>query len=170
MNIALWVKEYEKDQGLHEHRVRYSKYTDTEKQTVIEYYYTHGQNGLQTVKALGYPSRSLLSQWVEENPRETEKDCKKRKTPVRCSEEQREQHPAGIWHYRRYDLGRDDARYPEREIHHAGQHLVQGLRSPVVRLLPCTGGDPICKKGLPRSRASIENAVRKDFLVFTCVN
>ena len=42
----------------------------------IEYYYAHGQNGLQTVKDLGYPSRTLLSQWVEENPRGTGKDCK----------------------------------------------------------------------------------------------
>ena len=90
-NISRWVKEYERDHGLHEHRVRYSKYTDAEKQTAIEYYYTHGQNGLQTVKDLGYPSRTLLSQWVEENPRGTGKDCKKRKAPVKCSEEQREQ-------------------------------------------------------------------------------
>ena len=90
-NISHWVKEYERDHGLHEHRVRYSKYTDSEKQAAVEYYYTNGQNGLQTVKDLGYPSRTLLSQWVEENPRETGKDCKKRKTPVRCSEEQREQ-------------------------------------------------------------------------------
>ena len=90
-NITRWVKEYERDHGLHEHRVHYSKYTDSEKQAAIEYYYTHGQNGLQTVKDLGYPSRTLLTQWVEENPRDTRKDCKKRKTPVRCSEEQREQ-------------------------------------------------------------------------------
>lgn len=90
-NISRWVKEYERDQDLHEHRVRYSKYTDAEKQTAIEYYYAHGQNGLQTVKDLGYPSRTLLSQWVEENPRGTGKDCKKRKGYVRCSEEQREQ-------------------------------------------------------------------------------
>ena len=90
-NISRWVKEYERDHSLHEHRVRYSKYTDREKQTAIEYYYAHGQNALQTVKDLGYPSRTLLSQWVEENPRETETDCKKRKTSVRCSEEQREQ-------------------------------------------------------------------------------
>ena len=90
-NISRWVKEYERDHDLHEHRVHYSKYTDAEKQRAIEYYYTHGQNGLQTVKALGYPSRSLLSLWVKENPREAEKDCKKRKDYVRCSEEQREQ-------------------------------------------------------------------------------
>ncbi len=34
-NISRWVKEYEGDQDLHEHRVRYSKYTDAEKQTAI---------------------------------------------------------------------------------------------------------------------------------------
>ena len=59
-NISHWVKEYERDHGLHEHRVRYSKYTDSEKQAAVEYYYTNGQNGLQTVKDLGYPSRTLL--------------------------------------------------------------------------------------------------------------
>ena len=90
-NLSHWVKEYERDHDLHEHRVRYSKFTDREKQVAIEYYYAHGQNGLQTVKDLGYPSRTLLSKWVKENPKEVGKDCKKRKATVRCSEEQREQ-------------------------------------------------------------------------------
>lgn len=90
-NLSHWVKEYERDHDLHEHRVRYSKFTDREKQVAIEYYYAHGQNGLQTVRDLGYPSRTLLSKWVKENPKEVGKDCKKRKATVRCSEEQREQ-------------------------------------------------------------------------------
>ena len=90
-NLSRWVKEYERNHCLHEYRIRYSKYTDSEKQKALDYYYTHGQNGLQTVKDLGYPSRSLLAMWVEENHREDEKDCKKRKIHVRCNEEQREQ-------------------------------------------------------------------------------
>lgn len=90
-NLYHWVKEYDRDHSLHEHRIRYSKYTDSEKQTAVEYYYAHGQNYLKTVKDLGYPSRTLLTQWVEESPQKDGKDCKKRKTRVKCSEEQREQ-------------------------------------------------------------------------------
>ena len=36
-NLAHWVKEYERDHSLHKYRVRYSKYTDSEKQAAIEY-------------------------------------------------------------------------------------------------------------------------------------
>lgn len=90
-NLYHWVKEYERDNGLHEHRIRYSKYTESEKRAAVEYYYAHGQNCLKTVKDLGYPSRTLLMHWLEENPKKVEIDCKKRKTWVKCSEEQREQ-------------------------------------------------------------------------------
>ena len=75
-NLYHWVKEYERDHSLHEHRVRYSKYTESEKRRAIEYYYAHGQNGLKTVKDLGYPSHTLLSTWVEQDRREARKDCK----------------------------------------------------------------------------------------------
>ena len=90
-NLTRWVKEYEREQSLHRDRVRYSKYTESEKQAAVDYYFANGQNVLQTVKALGYPSRSLLSQWISESPRKEEKACKKRKAYVKCSEEQREQ-------------------------------------------------------------------------------
>ncbi len=77
-NLYRWLKEYERNHSLHEHRVRYSKFTEEEKRAAIDYYYTHGENSLQTVNALGYPSRTLLTQWlaVDPNPRPTEKDFK----------------------------------------------------------------------------------------------
>lgn len=90
-NLTHWVKEYERDQSLHKDRVGYCKYTENEKQAAVDYYFANGQNVLQTVKTLGYPSRTLLSQWVSASPREEEKACKKRKAHVKCSEEQREQ-------------------------------------------------------------------------------
>lgn len=90
-NLTRWVKEYERDQSLHKDRVGHCKYTENEKQAAVDYYFANGQNVLQTVKTLGYPSRTLLSQWVSASPREEEKACKKRKAHVKCSEEQREQ-------------------------------------------------------------------------------
>ncbi len=90
-NLYRWLKEYERDHSLHDHRARWSKFTEDEIQAAIDSYYAHGQNYLQTVKALGYPSRTLLTKWVAENPRKEEKDCRKWKKPVRCTDEQREQ-------------------------------------------------------------------------------
>ena len=35
-NIARWAKKYERDHGLHEHRVHCSKYTDSEKRAAMQ--------------------------------------------------------------------------------------------------------------------------------------
>lgn len=53
---------------------------------------TNGKNLLQTVKALGYPSRPLLKSWVETfDSAEAERRCQIFKSHVRCTQEQREQ-------------------------------------------------------------------------------
>lgn len=58
----------------------------------IRHYMENGKNAIQTVKALGYPSRPLLKVWVEEfNPDEAEKRCQTFKPHVRCTHEQQMQ-------------------------------------------------------------------------------
>ena len=48
------------------------------------------RQALQTVKALGYPSRPLLIQWVKELcPEEGKRRCKSFKSHVRCSQEEK---------------------------------------------------------------------------------
>lgn len=42
------------------------KFTEEQKQTAVERYLATGRNGSRTVRELGYPSRTLLSQWIDE--------------------------------------------------------------------------------------------------------
>lgn len=91
-SLAHWVDEYRRNQSLHDQKRRYNKYSDEEKKRAIYHYMTNGKNLLQTVKALGYPSRPLLKSWVETfDPAEAQRRCQIFKSHVRCTQEQREQ-------------------------------------------------------------------------------
>ena len=88
--IVRWYREYSRDNDLHKGRKKVSKFTDKEKRVAVDYYFSHDRNALQTVKALGYPSRPLLVQWVNElYPEEGERRCNHFKAPVRCSQEEK---------------------------------------------------------------------------------
>lgn len=42
------------------------KFTEEQKRVAVKHYLSTGRNGSKTVRDLGYPSRSLLTQWVDE--------------------------------------------------------------------------------------------------------
>ena len=89
-NLKHWYREYSESNDLHQGRKKVSKYSDKEKRDAVDYYFSHERNALKTVKALGYPSRPLLIQWVKElYPEEGERRCKSFKAPVRCSQEEK---------------------------------------------------------------------------------
>lgn len=64
--IYRWHKEYLSTGTIKEKRVYESKFTDEQKRAAVEHYLSNGKNQSATVKALGYPSRPLLCQWVDE--------------------------------------------------------------------------------------------------------
>lgn len=89
-NLKHWYREYSESNDLHQGRKKVSKYSDKEKRDAVDYYFSHNRNALKTVKALGYPSRPLLVEWVKElHPKEGERRCKAFKAPVRCSQEEK---------------------------------------------------------------------------------
>ena len=89
-NLKHWYKEYSESNDLHKGRKKVSKFSDREKRDAVDYYFAHDRNALQTVKALGYPSRPLLIQWVKELcPEEGKRRCKSFKSHVRCSQEEK---------------------------------------------------------------------------------
>ena len=89
-NLKHWYKEYSESNDLHKGRKKVSKFSDREKRDAVDYYFAHDRNALQTVKALGYPSRPLLIQWVKELcPEEGKRRCKSFKQHVRCSQEEK---------------------------------------------------------------------------------
>ena len=46
--------------------VRQAKYTQAQKEQAVEHYLENGRCLAATIKALGYPSRTLLSAWIRE--------------------------------------------------------------------------------------------------------
>lgn len=70
--LKRWVKDYEEDPKAvldDTPRKRKPKYSDAQRQAAVDHFFEHGQFITKTVKALGYPSRQLLRDWLLEDPR-----------------------------------------------------------------------------------------------------
>src|SRR5690606_30531653 len=66
-----WHREYEQRRDLSADYVRRPKYSQTQKELAVNHYLEHGRCLAATIKALGYPSRTLLPAWVQELHPET---------------------------------------------------------------------------------------------------
>ena len=64
--LKAWYGEYALCRGLPAGYERQSRYSRVHKQWTIEHYLEHGRCIAATIKSLGYPSRSLLSEWLQE--------------------------------------------------------------------------------------------------------
>ena len=61
-----WYQEYMGSGELHREYRQNSKYSSNQKQVAVEYYFEHGRNISGTVRALGYPCRTMLRIWIDE--------------------------------------------------------------------------------------------------------
>ena len=69
--LLSWHREYERRLDLPAGYVRQPRYSQALKELAVRRYFEHGRCIAATIKALGYPSRSLLSDWLQElNPQE----------------------------------------------------------------------------------------------------
>lgn len=64
--LKAWCREYEQRQDLAAVYVRPPKYSQALRDRAVGHYLDHGRCMAATIKALGYPSRGLLSAWVQE--------------------------------------------------------------------------------------------------------
>ena len=64
--LKTWYREYEQRLELPVGYVRPPRYSQALKERAVEHYLQHGRCIAATIKALGYPSRSLLSAWLQE--------------------------------------------------------------------------------------------------------
>src|SRR5690606_6560440 len=67
--LRRWVAAFEATGDVHAgyRRERHpSKYSEAQKRAAVDYYLTHGRNLQKTVRALGYPNRDTLRQWLNE--------------------------------------------------------------------------------------------------------
>ena len=64
--LKTWYREYEQSHELRAGYTRPAKFSQAQKERAVEHYLEHGQSIAATIKALGYPCRSLLSAWLQE--------------------------------------------------------------------------------------------------------
>lgn len=87
-----WYKEFAANGVLRkDDELGYSKYTAAQRRSAVQYYLEHGQSISRTIKVLGYPGRTALRTWLEEDLPGGKAHCFAGKTLVRYTQEQREQ-------------------------------------------------------------------------------
>ncbi len=64
--LKAWHRAYEQRDGLPEGYVRHPKYTQAQKGLAVDHFVSGGRCIAVTIKALGYPSRSLLASWIRQ--------------------------------------------------------------------------------------------------------
>lgn len=64
--LKTWYREYEQSQDLRAGYNRTAKFSQGDRLRAVEHYLEHGRCIAVTVKALGYPCRSLLHAWLQE--------------------------------------------------------------------------------------------------------
>ena len=66
-SLVGWYREYERDRDLQVGYVRSSgKYSAEQMQVAVQHYLDHGRCMAFTLRALGYPCRALLTNWIDE--------------------------------------------------------------------------------------------------------
>ena len=63
--LKSWHREYERSHDLPAGYSRGPRYSRAQKEEAVEHYLDHGRCLAATIKALGYPSRTLLRDWVQ---------------------------------------------------------------------------------------------------------
>jgi transposase InsO family protein/transposase-like protein len=92
--LAQWYKEYQEKGSLDGYSEnRHLKYSHEQRQKAIDFYLNNGRSIRRTIKALGYPGKSTLCDWLNEEVSNDKRkwSCKASKSLVRCTQEQKEQ-------------------------------------------------------------------------------
>ena len=90
-SLKLWYKEYEENGDLHKSYISTSKYSDEQRKAAVQYYVEHGRSKSRTVKALGYPTRQQLTDWIKQDLPDEVRSCTRSQSLVQLSKEQKEQ-------------------------------------------------------------------------------
>jgi len=90
-SLVAWYKEYVAHGDLHKESSRSSKFSSEQRKVAIQYYLDHGKSKSRTIKALGYPSRALLTEWLKQALPEEVHPCSKGESLIHLSKEQKEQ-------------------------------------------------------------------------------
>ena len=89
--LKAWYKEFVETRTLHKKSSRSPKYSQEQKQQAIDYYYEHGRCLARTVRKLGFPSRTVLGEWLREIHPEDFPHCTQSTSLVKLTKAQKEQ-------------------------------------------------------------------------------
>ena len=89
--IPTWYKEFKKNGDLKHECKRRSKFTDEQKSEALKYYFEHGMCLATTVRALGFPSRQVLQQWVCEVRPDLQRHCTSSRSLVHLTPDEKNQ-------------------------------------------------------------------------------
>ena len=64
--LKSWYREYISTGELHGAKIRTSRFTAEQERLAVDYYLEHGHRISATIRALGYPGRETLRQWIHE--------------------------------------------------------------------------------------------------------
>lgn len=90
MTLRGWYREYIEFGDLHDKYNKRYKYSDEEKRNAVDYYLEHGKCIRRTCRKLGYPSRPLLEQWIDELAPNEKKTCTSGGANLKYSSETKE--------------------------------------------------------------------------------
>lgn len=90
-SLKSWYQEFTVKGDLHTNHAGGLHYSDEQKQTAVKYYLEHGRCISRTCRKLGYPSRTLLGQWIDEIAPDQRKHCRTSGSIVEYSSEKKEQ-------------------------------------------------------------------------------
>ncbi len=90
-SIKNWYEEYIANGDLHQEKTDGRRYTQEQRNAAVTHYLEHGKCLNRTVRAMGYPSRNLLSEWVSEDVPEYKRPCNKGSSSIHLSQSQKEQ-------------------------------------------------------------------------------
>ena len=89
-----WYKEYLETGALRsDDKLGHAKYSKEQRKQAVEYFLEHGRSISRTIRALGFPGKTVLSEWLNEDLPEDKRHhgCKTNSCLVRYTAEQKEQ-------------------------------------------------------------------------------
>lgn len=89
--LRQWYQEYTEAGELHRQHGKKSKYSLEDKKRAISYYMEHGRNMARTIKAIGYPHRETMREWVHELVPNERKVYSKHSSMVKYTSEQKKE-------------------------------------------------------------------------------
>lgn len=88
--LVRWYKEYQETGELRRQYTREPRRTPEQMQAAVDYYLDHGRSISRTVRAMGYPSRETLREWIDQLAPGKRKINIKHSSGVHFSKEQEE--------------------------------------------------------------------------------